>query len=463
MAERTDLTVADPTAVFDATLGDLPSVEPEKDVLVLAWSGDGRGPESMPIKRGGVELGREMAGFPGGPLMDGRMSRRHAAIRRERGRWTITDLSSRNGTRLDGSRLEDRATLDKGSVLRLGSSLFVLSRRRRPAQSTPGDSELVGASGDMEAVRRAVAAVAPHPNSVLVTGETGTGKEVVAGALHRASGRSGRFVAVNCGAVSDGVLESELFGHRKGAFTGAVGDKEGLFSAADGGTLFLDEVGEMPEALQVKLLRVLETRKVRPIGSTREHAVDVRVVAATNRDLVDSVRTGRFRSDLFARLNQWPVVLPPLRERREDIPQLAAFLLARRGEAGRGISLGLMEALMVHPWTLNVRGLANVLGVAAIACPPGQPLELVEQVAAMLEADRALAEPAVDPAALMRTMPTVPMVKKPSPTPESAQVAEALTTHKGSVAAAARALGASRQQIYRLIEAEGWNLDDFRL
>ncbi len=462
MTERTDMTVADPTAVFDATLGDLPSVEPERDVLVLAWSGEGRGPESMPVKRGGVELGRAMEGFPGGPLVDDRMSRRHAAIRRERGRWTIVDLSSRNGTRLDGRRLEGQAALDKGSVLRLGTSLFVLSRRKGQPQAASTDTELIGASGDMEAVRRAVAAVAPHPNSVLVTGETGTGKEVVAGALHRASGRSGRFVAVNCGAVSDGVLESELFGHRKGAFTGAVGDKEGLFTAADGGTLFLDEVGEMPEALQVKLLRVLETRKVRPIGSTREHAVDVRVVAATNRDLVESVRSGRFRSDLFARLNQWPVVLPPLRERREDIPQLAVHLLARRGDSGRAITLGLMEALMVHPWTLNVRGLANVLGAAAIACPPGQPLELVEQVAAMLEADRALAEPATDEAASMRTMPTVPMVKKPSPTPELAQVGEALREHKGSVAAAARAVGASRQQIYRLIEAEGWDLDDFR-
>jgi transcriptional regulator with GAF, ATPase, and Fis domain len=462
MAERTDLTVADPTAVFDATLGDLSSVEPERDVLVLAWSADGRGPESMLIKRGGVELGREMAGFPGGPLMDGRMSRRHAEIRRKRGSWTISDLSSRNGTRLNGRRLEGQAVLDKGSVLRLGSSIFVLSRRKGQASATLADAELIGASGDMETVRRAVSAVAPHPNSVLVTGETGTGKEVVAGALHRASGRSGRFVAVNCGAVSDGVLESELFGHRKGAFTGAVGDKEGLFTAADRGTLFLDEVGEMPEALQVKLLRVLETRKVRPIGSTREHAVDVRVVAATNRNLVDSVRSGRFRSDLFARLNQWPVVLPPLRERREDIPQLARHLLSRRGESGRQIELGLMEALMMHPWTLNVRGLANVLGVAAIACAPGKPLALVEQVATMLEAGRALAEPAPDQAALMRTMPTVPMVKKPSPTPESAQVAEALASHKGSVAAAARTLGASRQQIYRLIEAEGWDLDDFR-
>ena len=459
--ERANLTVADPTAVFDATLGDLPSIAPEEDVLVLAWSVRGRGPEWMRIKRGGVELGREMSGFPGGPLKDDRMSRRHAAIRRERGCWTLSDTGSRNGTRLNGHRIEAPSALEDGSVVRVGSSLFVLSRRR-VAQAATSDAALIGDSGVMEALRRAVAAVAPHPNSVLVTGETGTGKEVVAGALHRLSGRRGRLVAVNCGAVSDGVLESELFGHRKGAFTGAIGDKEGLLTAADGGTLFLDEVGEMPEALQVKLLRVLETRMVRPIGSTREHAVDVRVVAATNRDLVADVRSGRFRSDLFARLNQWPVNVPPLRERREDIPQLARHLLARRGDGGREIALGLLEALMVHQWTLNVRGLANVLGVAAIACSSDGPLELVEQVASMLEADRAMAEPAPDPAGLMRTMPTVPMVKRPAPTPESEEVAEALRASRGSVAAAARTLGASRQQLYRLIEAEGWDLDDFR-
>ncbi len=388
------------------------------------------------------------------------MSRRHAAIRRARGQWAVEDLGSRNGTRLDGRRLDGTAPLQPGSVLRLGGSLFVLAHRKVQAAALD-DSELVGSSGVMDDVRRAVAAVAAHPNSVLLTGETGTGKEVVAGALHRASGRAGRFVAVNCGAVSEGVLESELFGHRKGAFTGAVADKEGLFAAADGGTLFLDEVGEMPPGLQVRLLRVLETRTVRPIGSTRERAVDVRVVAATNRDLVQEVRLGKVRADLFARLNQWPVHLPPLRERREDIPELSRALLARRGE-GRALSLGLLEALLVHRWTLNVRGLANVLGVAAIASPADQPLELTEQVAAMLEADRAMAEPVVDPAALMRTMPTVPMVKRPSPTPDADAVAEALRANNGSVAAAARAVGASRQQIYRLIESEGWDLDTFR-
>ncbi len=460
--ERHDLTVADGTLVFEATLGDLPSVAPDQDVLVLAWSQGGRGPEWMRIKRGGVEIGREMTGFPGGPLVDGRMSRRHAAVRRERGRWVVQDSGSRNGTRLDGHRLQGQAVLAEGAVLRVGASLFVLSHRKIDLPDPLPGSALVGSSGVMEDLRRAVAAVAPHPNSVLVTGETGTGKEVVAGALHRASGRRGPLVAVNCGAVSDGVLESELFGHRKGSFTGAVGDKEGLFTAADHGTLFLDEVGEMPEALQVKLLRVLETRSVRPIGATREHAVDVRVVAATNRDLVGEVRAGRFRSDLFARLNQWPMHVPPLRERREDIPELARHLLERRGDGGREIGLGLLEALMVHTWTLNVRGLANVLGVAAIACAPGEPMELVERVAAMLEADRLMAEPSEEGAALMRTMPTVAPVRQPAPTPESERVAEALRANNGSVAAAARALGASRQQLYRLIDAEGWNLDDYR-
>ncbi len=464
MAEQhPDATIVDPTAVIDATQGELPSVAVEREVLVLAWSeAQARGPEVLPIPRGGLTLGRGMTGFAGGPLLDPRMSREHSEIRRDRGRWIVTDLGSRNGTRLDGRKLEGSAALEPGTVLRLGSSLFVYSVYRERKRAVPVDRQLVGSSSAMEMVREAIAAVAPHDTSVLLCGETGTGKEVVAGALHRASGRAGAFVAVNCGAVSEGVLESELFGHRKGAFTGATADKRGLFEAADGGTILLDEFGEMPEALQVKLLRVLESRAVRPVGANTERPIDARVVAATNRDLVGDVRDGRFRSDLYARLAQWPIDLPPLKDRREDVPELARTMLERRGEGHRRIGLKLLEALMVHSWPLNVRGLANVMGAAVIAAGDDDELAMTPRIEDMLAAERARAEPPDEMISLQSTVPSTYALNRPAPTPESEHVLAALKESKGSVAAAARALGASRQQLYRIVEAEGWDLASFR-
>jgi len=463
MAEdSTHATTADATAILDATVGELPSVAPVKDVLVLAWSeAQGRGPEVMKIPRGGVILGRGMERFPGGRLIDPRMSREHVEVRRDRGKWVARDMGSRNGTRLDGRPLDGSAVLEPGTVLRLGGTIVVFGVYKE-SQAGADIATLVGSSSAMDDVRAAIAAVAGHDASVLVTGETGTGKEVVASAIHTASGRRGEFVAVNCGAMSEGVLESELFGHKKGAFTGATGDKRGLFEAADGGTIFLDEVGEMPEALQVKLLRVLETRKVRPVGATAERPIDARVVAATNRDLVDRVRSGDFRSDLYARLAQWPISLPPLRERREDIPELCRALLRRRGEGWREPALNLLEALMVHTWPLNVRGLNNVLGAAVIGAGDEEELTMTARIEEMLEAEKAMAEAPPDMASLQRTMPTVAALKPPAPTPEVDDVRRALAETKGSVAAAARVLGASRQQIYRIVEAEGIDLSAFR-
>ncbi len=255
---------------------------------------------------------------------------------------------------------------------------------RRERELDPG-LELTGADPSMEAVRRSVAAVAPHRRSVVISGETGTGKEIVASMLHRSSGRAGPFVAVNCGGFTDGLLASELFGHVRGAFTGAVSDQKGLFRAADGGTLFLDEASDIPLNLQVVLLRVLETRQVRPVGSCRDIEVDVRVVAAFNRSLPTLVREGTFRADLYARLAQWVIQLPPLRDRRKDIPALTRTLLARLDAPVRTLTPDLEAALLAHPWPLNVRGLLNVLCVASIATAAGQPLELGAEVQAALD------------------------------------------------------------------------------
>jgi len=224
-----------------------------------------------------------------------------------------------------------------------------------------------------------VAKVAPARTTVLVEGETGTGKELVARAIHAASPRRERlFVPVNCAALSEGILESELFGHKRGSFTGAVADRRGLFEVADGGTLFLDEVSEMPLALQAKLLRVLQEGEIRPVGESRSRIVDVRVVAATNRRLDEEVKSGRFREDLYFRLRVLPIRLPSLRDRREDVPQLARYLV-RRLSAQLGKPVGdptpeMLAVLARHAFPGNVRELANELERAIIFAEPGAPL-----------------------------------------------------------------------------------------
>ncbi len=241
----------------------------------------------------------------------------------------------------------------------------VLERRWR-------EGDLVGRSAALERVRDLLRRVADSPVNVLITGESGTGKELVARALHHHSGRAeGPFVAINCGALPEPLMESELFGHERGAFTGAERAKEGLVRAAQGGTLFLDEVGELPAALQVKLLRVLQERRVRPVGGTREHEVDVRIVAATNRDLASEVAAGRFRQDLFYRLDVVRIHLPPLRERPEDVPLLAEHFLGKHTALQRKRLRFTPEALAWlgrRDYPGNVRELENLVERAVALC-----------------------------------------------------------------------------------------------
>jgi len=249
----------------------------------------------------------------------------------------------------------------------LEKSSIVLENRalRAQVQSTFRVGDLLGKGPRMSAVMDLVRRVASGRSSVLITGESGTGKEMVARALHEAGDRASQpFVTVNCGALPETLMETELFGHEKGAFTGASTRKDGLFRAAQGGTLFLDEIGELPTPLQVKLLRVLQERKVRPVGGTQELEVDVRVVAATNRDVEQSVREGSFRQDLFYRLNVIRIALPPLRDRREDIPMLAAHFLQKHSAfEGKRLSFS-AEALRwvsEQDYPGNVRELENVV------------------------------------------------------------------------------------------------------
>jgi DNA-binding NtrC family response regulator len=293
----------------------------------------------------------------------------------------------------------DRAVADK--VLRRENENLRAQVRER--FGLPG---LIATSAQMSQVLDLVGRVGPTDATVLIRGESGTGKEIIAKALHHASRRAGgRFVPINCGALPETLLESEIFGHVKGAFTGASASKKGLFEEADSGTLFLDEIGEMTPSLQVKLLRALQSGEVRPVGSTQAITVDARVVAATNRDLEPMIRQGAFREDLFYRLNVIPIELPPLRERREDIPSLAELFLGRFAERqGRvlRLSAAAMERLFRYPWPGNVRELENAMERAAILAPadtiepgdlpPHVGAGLVPGPAPALEAERTLAE-----------------------------------------------------------------------
>jgi len=253
---------------------------------------------------------------------------------------------------------------------------------REEIRREQGFEEIVGRSRALTDLLREVERVAPTHATVLIQGETGTGKELVARAIHERSGRRGRpLVKVNCAAIAAGLVESELFGHVKGAFTGALAPREGRFKLADGGTLFLDEVGELPPDTQVKLLRVLQEQEFEPIGSSQSVRVDVRVIAATNRDLGRAVEEGRFRADLFYRLNVIPLRVPPLRERPDDVPLLVAFFLQRLakklGKPVTRVSGGSMDRLARYSWPGNIRELQNVVERAAILAT-GEELSVEE-------------------------------------------------------------------------------------
>ena len=248
--------------------------------------------------------------------------------------------------------------------------------RRLESELGSAWGNIIGKSKEMENVFALMKRVADTPTTVLVCGESGTGKELIARALHRASSRSGSpFVSINCGAIPENLLESELFGHEKGAFTGAVGLKQGKFEFADRGTLFLDEVGEMSLSLQVKLLRVLQEHEFQRVGGNKDVQVDVRIIAATNKDLQEEVASGRFRSDLFFRLNVVRIDVPPLRERKADIPVLVAHFVSkfreRLGRSVRDVDPEVVDALYRYGWPGNVRELENVIERAVVLCRGG--------------------------------------------------------------------------------------------
>jgi len=334
----------------------------------------------------------------------------------------------------------------KRSEARLRDEVALLERQR-PVQARFAD--IVGSGPAMERVFRLVESAMDSPITVLLQGETGTGKEVIARAIHFGGLRKDKaFVAVNCAAFTETLLESELFGYRKGAFTGANADKRGLFEAADGGTLFLDEVGDTPPTLQVKLLRVLERGEFIPVGDTQARRVDTRVISATHRDLLAAIRSSHFREDLYYRLSAFPIHIPPLRERREDIPLLVAHLLKRLAEKwGRDevtVSSAAMECLVRHAWPGNVRELEHELERAVTLAGKSQPLRAEHFSERVLSAGSRVA-----------SIRPIGSLKQARTAFEKDYVAHALEVHGGNVSHTARALGVSRVTLQKRMKELG--------
>ena len=320
-------------------------------------------------------------------IEDESVSRQHALVHNDDGNLRIEDLGSRNKTKVIGKALTrgESAALPVGAVVEIGYATMFVQVGRPGGSPTSGQITAVPSTKPtavivdptMQRLYALLDVIAPSPLNVLVFGETGTGKEVFAEAIHRGSTRAEKpFLRVNCAALSGSLLESELFGHERGAFTGAIGAKAGLFEAADGGTVFLDEVGELPLETQAKLLRVIERGEVIRLGSVHSKRVDVRYVAATNRDLQIFIAEGRFRSDLFFRLNGFSVTLPPLRKRKREIAPLARHFLQKAAKGKQfTVTPDAQAALESYPWPGNVRELKNVVERALVLSGPTGTIE----------------------------------------------------------------------------------------
>ena len=430
--------------------------EPHIDLVSVGLTvveGPARG-QQMQLGPGSARIGSAPANHL--VVADPHVSRMHCELRVEREQALVVDLGSKNGTWLDGVRVQT-GYLTHGCLLRFGSSAvrvdFGGAPLHVPVSTHSRFGGLIGGSVEMRAVYALLERAAPTAATVLLRGETGTGKELAARAVHNASTRSAQpFVPVDCGAIAATLIESELFGHARGAFSGAVSDRRGLFEEANGGTIFLDEIGELPISLQPRLLRALETREVRRVGANHSRTVDVRVVAATNRSLAAAVNEGAFREDLYYRLAVVEIELPPLRARRKDIPLLAAEFNERFAGASSTIPPEVMSSLMHRSWPGNVRELRNFVerGASIGWLMPGrpgegpQPPEVPAAFDAVVEADRPLSDARSRFVALF----------------ERAYVQKLLRTTGGNVTRAAELAGVNRRTIQRLVARSGDAEDD---
>jgi transcriptional regulator of acetoin/glycerol metabolism len=384
---------------------------------------------------------------------DARLSQVHARFVRELTRWIVEDAGSKNGVQVNGTR-QQRAALADGDVLLLGHTFF-LFRTASAGVRYPVDCDRACVAAPVAGLATFVpslaaafddlAVVARTGAAILISGETGTGKELVARAVHAFAGRTGTFVAVNCGALPETIAESELFGFRKGAFSGATQDRLGLIRSADRGTLFLDEIGDLALGSQATLLRVLQEREVCPVGTSEPIAVDLQVVAATHHDLAASITQGQFRRDLHARLAAFTLRLPALRERLEDLGLLIAELLARMPADGGPVrfTAEAVTAMLRHDWPSNIRELAACL-VVATALARGEPVRPEHLPEAVRGGAAPVAEPDDDGDA------------------RRAELVALLVEHGGNISAVARAARRSRVQIHRLLRRFGIDAEQFR-
>lgn len=413
-------------------------------------------------------------------IADGRISRAHATIKFDdsTGKAVIVDRGSKNGTWVNGSRVNGKTTISLQDIIRLGDTIFVCCQLVWPAiESSEETAGIAGDSAALHEIRKRVVQLAPTYHSVLITGESGTGKELVARGLHDLSGRTGPFTAVNTSAIPRDLVESELFGVKKGAFSGADRDRTGLLVRAHKGTLFLDEIGDMPAGAQAKLLRALEELQVTPLGASEPTKVDVRVVAATNADVDEALADGIFRTDLFHRLARMEIKTPSLRERREDILVLWNHFLAREGAPGRMLNANLAEALLLWPWLGNVRELRNVAGQFAVQLeskPKGHFGLLPHKITDHFQRVRAGQESPHCPAGALSTakhnIPLSSLADDPpaeyvphGERPSREALLESLKRHQGNLAAVAADFGRKRPQAYRWLTHYGIDADEFRL
>jgi transcriptional regulator with PAS, ATPase and Fis domain len=382
------------------------------------------------------------------------MSEVHGRLTRDGRAWQLEDAGSKNGTFVNGERV-DRTELEPGDLVVLGHTLWRFVEVVTPSDKDQRVTELVPPLSSFATLSPSLGRhfedavrIAGAPVTVLIEGQTGTGKEVVARALHELSDRPGPFVAVNCGAIPASLIESELFGYGKGAFSGAVEDRPGLIRAADRGTLFLDEVGELSPPAQVALLRVLQEKEVLPLGTTRPISVDVRVVAATHQSIDVLREKGEFRADLKARLCGFRMALPPLAQRKEDLGALIGTLLTRIDQAASGrvcFTPAAACALFTYSWPANVRELEQALRAALALSRSG----VIDLEHLPVEVREARAEPAGDDGRL-------------SGDDLEQKLDALLRRHKGNIAAVARALNTSRAQVHRLCKRFGRDIESYR-
>jgi transcriptional regulator with GAF, ATPase, and Fis domain len=399
-------------------------------------------------------LGR---GVEGNTIKDRRMSREHARIRRSGEMDLIEDLGSSNGTSVNSAKIDRPTELSPGDVINVGDTILVVDQElppdRLPASPSSNETaatEIIGISWAARQLRRSIATVASELGAVLLLGPTGSGKEITAAAIHRLSRRSGEWVPINCAAIPAEIAESELFGSRKGAYTGAI-DRDGCFVQADGGTLFLDEIGDLMPQVQTKLLRVLQESTIQPLGATTRRKVDVRVVAATHADLAES----GFRRDLYARIGDWVLHLPPLAARRADILVLFDHFLRASGKKRRPMTPEFAHALLLYDWPMNVRELQKLAHrVSTLA--GDEPFNLGHLPDAIQRPVRA------------RASSGTPIAQEP-PKPESEDdspgrlaLETALRNARGNVRRAAQELSCHRTQLYRWIKRFNIDVDSFR-